>query len=69
MRILDNDDDFDDDDEQKIQKKRSLSQMMDQVMTINSVQQSSKLELSSGIFDYFKVWKNILKNCTINKLF
>ena len=44
----DDDDDFDDDDDddEKIRKKRSLPQMIDQVMTINSVQKSSKSELS-----------------------
>ena len=49
-----NDDDFDDDDERK-NSKRSLSQMIDQVMTINSVQNSSKSELSSWGKRPFKV--------------
>ena len=48
MKVIDDEDDFDDDDDKK--KKRNLPQMMDQVMTINSVQKSSKLELSSGTF-------------------
>ena len=34
-------------------KKRSVAKMKVQVMTINSVQKSSKSELSSGIFDHF----------------
>ena len=29
-----------------------------QVLTINSVQKSSKSELSSDIFGHFKIWKN-----------
>ena len=29
-----------------------------QVKTINSVQKSSNVELSSGIYDQFKVWKH-----------
>ena len=40
---------------EKIRKKRSLSQMIDQVMTINSVQKSSKSELSSWGKRPFKV--------------
>ena len=44
------DDDNDgDDDERKKSKKQSVSQMLDQVMTVNSVQESSKSELSSGV--------------------
>ena len=64
MKVIDDDDVFDDDDdERKNSKKRSLSQMIDQVMTINSVQKSSKSELSSGIFDHFKVrCKNVRKH-------
>ena len=56
MKVI-NDDDFDDhdDDERKNPKKQSLSQMIDQVMTINSVQKSSKLELSSWGKRPFKV--------------
>ena len=40
-------------------KKKNLciAQMKDQVMTINSVQKSSKSELSSGTFGHFKVLK------------
>ena len=45
----------DDDDERKNSKKRSFSQMIDQVMTINSVQKSSKSELSSWGKRQFKV--------------
>ena len=41
----------------KSRKKRSVAKMKVQVMTINSVQKSSKSELSSGIFGHFKVWK------------
>ena len=61
MKVI-NDDDFDDDDddERKNAKKRSLSQMIDQVMTINSVQKSSKSELSSWGKRPFKV---ILMHC------
>ena len=57
MKVIndDDDDDFDDDDERKIRKKRSLFQMIDQVMTINSVQKSSKSELSSWGKRPFKV--------------
>ena len=54
MKVIDDDDD-DDDDERKNSKKRSLSQMIDQVMTINSVQKSSKSELSSWGKRPFKV--------------
>ena len=39
----------------KIWKKRSLLQMIDQVMTINSVQKSSKSELSSRFFGRLKI--------------
>ena len=40
---------------EKIRKKQSWSQMIDLVMTINSVQKSSKTELSSTLFGLFKV--------------
>ena len=33
-----------------------MSQVIDQVETINSVKKSSKSELSSGTFGHFKVW-------------
>ena len=33
-----------------------MSQTIDLVVTINSVQKSSKSELSSGTFDHFKVY-------------
>ena len=46
----------------KSRKKRSVAKMKVQVMTINSVQKSSKLELSSGIFGHFKVWQQSPKN-------
>ena len=36
--------------------KRSMSQTIDLVVTINSVQKSSKSELSSGTFGHFKVF-------------
>ena len=39
-------------------KKQSVSQMIDLVMTIRMVQESSKSELSSGIFGHVKVWLN-----------
>ena len=57
MKVIDDDDDDDDfdDDERKHSKRRSLSQMIDQVMTINSVQKSSKSELSSWGKRLFKV--------------
>ena len=38
-----------------IRTKRSASQTIDLIMTINSVQESSKSELSSGTFGHFKV--------------
>ena len=34
--------------------------MIDLIMTINSVQESSKSELSSGIFGHVKVWLNFV---------
>ena len=40
----------------KNRKKQSVSQTIDQVMRINSVQKSSKSELSSGTFGHFKVY-------------
>ena len=63
MKVIDDDDDDDDDDERKIRKKRSLSQMIDQVMTINSVQKSSKSELSSRFFSRLKILATGLKFC------
>ena len=42
-------------DEKKISKKQSVPQMIDLVMTINSVQISSKSKLSSTTFGHFKV--------------
>ena len=42
-------------DKKKISEKQSVSQMIDLVMTINSVQKSSKAELSSTRFGLFKV--------------
>ena len=38
------------------EKKRNVAKMKVQVMTMNSVQELSKSELSSGIFGPFKVW-------------
>ena len=40
---------------QKKGENRSVSKMIDHVETINSVQKSSKSELSSGTFGHFKV--------------
>ena len=42
-------------------KKQSVSQMIDLVMTIRMVQESSKSKLSSGIFGHVKVWLNLGK--------
>ena len=47
----------DDDDERKNSKKRSLSQMIDQVMTIKTSTGSSKTELSSKGKRPFKVFR------------
>ena len=54
MKVI-NDDNDGDDDERKNRKNQSVSQTLDQVMTINSVQESSKSELSSGGRRPFKV--------------
>ena len=42
-------------------KNQRVSQMIDLVMTIRMVQESSKSELSSGIFGHVKVWLNFVK--------
>ena len=49
MKVINDDDDFDDDDERKKSKKAKFvpNDRSDQVMSINSVQKSSKSELSS----------------------
>ena len=51
MKVLN----FDDDDERKKSKKLSLSQTIDQVMTIKTHTESSKTELSSKGKRPFKV--------------
>ena len=56
MKVID-DDDFDDDDDDKNRKKLTLSQTIDQVMTIKTHTESSKTELSSGGKRPFKVWR------------
>ena len=58
MKVIDDDDDdFDDDDDErkKIEKKLTLSQTIDQVMTIKTHTESSKTELSSRGKRPFKV--------------
>ena len=60
MKVINDDNDDGDDgdnDEQKNRKNQSVSQTIDQVMTINSVQESSKSELSSGGKRPFKVYR------------
>ena len=58
MNVLNFDDDDDDDDERKkIEKKPTLAQTIDQVMTIKTHTASSKTELSSGGKRPFKVWR------------
>ena len=49
----------------KFEKKRSLFQMIDQVMTINSVQKSSKSELSSRFFGRLKILATCPKSIKI----
>ena len=58
MKVLnfDEDDDVHDDDDEKDRKNLSLSQTIDQVMTIKTHTASSKTELSSGGKRPFKVW-------------
>ena len=62
MKVIDDDDDDDNDDddfddyERKNRKKTTLSQTIDQVMTIKTHTESSKTELSSGGKRPFKVW-------------
>ena len=43
----------------KKRKKQSVAQMKDQVMTIKTHTESSKSELSSGTFGYFKVYARL----------
>ena len=61
MKVIDDDDDNDDDDfddyERKKSKKTTLSQTIDQVMTIKTHTESSKTELSSRGKRPFKVWR------------
>ena len=61
MKVIDDDDeddDFDDDDERKKSKKKpTLSQTIDQVMTIKTHTESSKTELSPRGKRPFKVWR------------
>ena len=59
MKVIDDDDDdddFDDDERTKIEKKPTLAQTIDQVMTIKTHTESSKTELSSRGKRPFKVW-------------
>ena len=59
MKVLNfDDDDDDDDDERKNRKNLSLSQTIDQVMTIKTHTESSKTELSSRGKRPFKVWRS-----------
>ena len=55
MKVSDDDDDDDFDDDER--KKTTLSQTIDQVMTIKTHTESSKTELSSGGKRPFKVWR------------
>ena len=55
MKVIDDDDDFDDDERKKL-KKKTFSQTIDQVMTIKTHTESSKMELSSRGKRPFKVW-------------
>ena len=59
MKVIDDDDDDDDfdDDERNKSKKPTLSQTIDQVMTIKTHTESSKTELSLGGKRPFKVWR------------
>ena len=45
-----------------------MAKMKVQVMTINSVQKSSKSELSSGTFDHFKVQARPLRKTSTQDL-
>ena len=63
MKVIDDDEDDDvfddfDDDERKKSKKPTLSQTIDQVMTIKTHTESSKTELSSRGKRPFKVWRS-----------
>ena len=44
-------------------KKKSVSEMKDQVIAINSVKESSKSELSSGTFEHVKACNNSAVRC------
>ena len=55
MKVLNFDDD--DGERKKIEKNLSLSQTIDQVMTIKTHTESSKTELSSRGKRPFKVWR------------
>ena len=55
MEVIDDDDDDFDDDERTKSKKTTLSQTIDQVMTIKTHTESSKNELSSRGKRPFKV--------------
>ena len=69
MKVIDDDDDDSDDDERKKSKKPTLSQTIDQVMTIKTHTESSKTELSSGGKRPFKVWRFFSKLILLKKLF
>ena len=60
MKVIDDDDDddaFDDDERKKNRKQPTLFQTIDQVMTIKTHTESSKMELSLGGKRPFKVWR------------
>ena len=63
MKVIDDDDDddFDDYERKKFEKKPTLAQTIDQVMTIKTHTESSKTELSSGGKRPFKVWRFFFK--------
>ena len=65
MKVIDDDDDndndFDDDERTKSKQKPTLTQTIDQVMTIKTHTESSKTELSSGCKRPFKVWHFVFK--------
>ena len=59
MKVINDDDndDGDDDERKKNRKTRSVSQTIDQVVTIKTHTESSKSELSSGGERPFKVYR------------
>ena len=65
MKVIDDDDgddDFDDDERKTLEKQKpTLAQTIDQVMTIKTHTESSKMELSSGGKRPFKVWRFFFK--------